>query len=76
MPVPNSSGAWNRNSPSLQYVNKLVAIGSDDDQLVLNREAALGAAANVADVLSDDNKRASLPTCATTGGAANSSSPQ
>ena len=36
----------------LQYVDKLVAIGSDDGQLVLNRAAALAAAANVVDVLS------------------------
>ncbi len=36
----------------LQYVDKLVAICSDDGQLVLNRAAALAAAANVVDVLS------------------------
>ena len=41
---------------SLQYVEKLVAIGSDDDQLVLNREAALAAAANVANMLSTSDK--------------------
>ena len=37
---------------SLQYVDKLLSIGSDDGQLVLNRAAALTAAANVVDVLS------------------------
>ena len=57
---------------SMQYVDKLVAIGSDDDQLVLNRGAALGAAENVADVLSRRRQKTSLPTCATTGGAADS----
>ena len=42
---------------SIQYIDKLVAIGSDDGQLSLSREAALAAAANVADVLSDADKR-------------------
>ena len=41
---------------SLQYVDKLVAIGSDDGQLVLNRAAALAAAGNVVDVLSPSAK--------------------
>ena len=54
--VPDEFLRGMESTVSLQYVDKLVAIGSDDDQLVLNREAALGAAANVADVLSDDNK--------------------
>ena len=41
----------------LQYVDKLVAIGCDVDQLVLNRGGALAAAANVMDVVSTDQKR-------------------
>ena len=41
---------------SLQYVNKLVAIGSDDGQLVLNRAAALAAAANAVDLLSESDR--------------------
>ena len=36
---------------SIQYVDKLVVISRDDDQLVLNRAAALEAAANAVDVL-------------------------
>ena len=40
----------------LQYIDKLVSIGSDDDQLALNRAAALGAAANVVEILSADDK--------------------
>ena len=41
----------------LQYVDKLVAIGCDVGQFVLNRAAALAAAANVVDTLSDSDKR-------------------
>ena len=41
----------------VQYVDKLVAIGSDDEELVLNRAAALMAAVNVMDVLSTSEKR-------------------
>ena len=40
-----------------QYVDKLVAIGCDVDQPVLNRAAALAAAANVMDVVSTGQKR-------------------
>ena len=41
---------------SLQYVDKLVEIGSDDGQPVLNRAAALAAAANVVDLLSTSDR--------------------
>ena len=41
----------------LQYVDKLVAIGCDVDQPVLNRAAALAAAGNVMDMLSASEKR-------------------
>ena len=41
----------------LQYVDKLVAIGCDVDQPVLNRAGALAAAANVMDVVSTGQKR-------------------
>lgn len=41
---------------SLQYVDKLVSIGSDDGELVLNRGAALAAAANAVDLLSDSDR--------------------
>jgi len=41
---------------SLQYVDKLVEIGSDDDQMIVNRASALAAAANVVDVLSPGDK--------------------
>ena len=41
----------------LQYVDKLVAIGCDVGQSVLNREAALAAAANAIDTLSSSEKR-------------------
>ena len=40
----------------LRYVEKLVAIGSDDGELALNRVAAFGAAADVIEVLSNDEK--------------------
>ena len=40
----------------LQYVDKLVEIGSDDGQLVLNRAVALAAAANVVDLLSTSDR--------------------
>ena len=40
----------------LKYVDKLVAIGCDVDQLVLNREGALAAAANSMDRLSESEK--------------------
>ena len=40
-----------------QYVEKLVAIGCDIEQFVLNRAAALAAAANVVDTLSVSDKR-------------------
>ena len=40
-----------------QYVDKLVAIGCDVGQFVLNRESALAAAANVIDSLSISEKR-------------------
>ena len=39
-----------------QYVAKLVAVGSNDGELALNRAAALEAAADVMDVLSNDEK--------------------
>ena len=41
---------------ALQYVDKLIAIGGDDGQLVLNRATALAAAANVVDVLSPEDR--------------------
>ena len=41
---------------SLQYVDRLVAIGSDDGQLALNRAAALAAAANAVALLSDNDR--------------------
>ena len=41
---------------TIQYVDKLIAIGGDDGQLVLNRATALAAAANVVDVLSPDDR--------------------
>ncbi len=40
-----------------QYVDKLVAIGSDPDQMLINRRTAFLAAANVIDALSYDKKR-------------------
>ena len=41
----------------LGYIDKLVAIGSNDGELAVNRAAAFGAAANVIDVLSCDEKK-------------------
>ena len=41
---------------ALRYVEKLVAIGFNEDELVLNRTAAFSAAANVMDVFSKDEK--------------------
>ena len=41
---------------SLQYVDRLVAIGSDDGQLALNRAAALTAAANAVALLFDNDR--------------------
>ena len=40
-----------------KYVDKLVMIGCDDDELALNRRSALATAANVIDVLQRDEKR-------------------
>ena len=54
--VPSEFLRQHDSTVSLQYVKKLVAIGSDDNQFVLNRAAALMAAANVVDVLSPTDR--------------------
>ena len=45
-------------SAAHRYVDKLVAIGSNPDEAIVNRSAALGSAANVVDLLSADRKGA------------------
>ena len=54
--IPAEFLSEQESTASLQYVDKLVAIGRDDGQLVLNRAAALAAAANVVNALSPSDK--------------------